>query len=185
MEILNSGSFIPLDNREKIEQLIFTARTLASEVSRSEGFQSSGQSNQEIGLELWKGAEYMTRAHEEVTIRNLFLSKFLETLREIERETPQRASAPAKQLVEDDRGPDSAMSSATQTKIETESTVKARDEFLGVVDSDELVEERPSYANECIPECEDEMVSMLNSSRTSTVIDASREQCPESSNANP
>ena len=85
MEILNSGSFIPLDNREKIEQLIFTARTLANEVSQNEGFQRSGQTNQQIGLELWKGAEYMTRSHEEVTIRNIFLSKFLERLREIER----------------------------------------------------------------------------------------------------
>lgn len=180
MEILNSGSFIPLDNREKIEQLIFTAQTLALEVSRSEGFQSSGQSNQQIGLELWKGAEYMTRSHEEVTIRNLFLSKFLERLREIERETPQRPSSPiasVKPLVEDARALDSVMSSATQTKIETESRVEARDEFLGVVDSEEPVEERLSYANECIPECEDEIVSMLNSS-------ASGEKCPESSNAN-
>lgn len=187
MEILNSGSFIPLDNREKIEQLIFTAQTLASEVSRSDGFQSSGQTNQQIGLELWKGAEYMTRSHEEVTIRNLFLSKFLERLREIERETPQETSspiAPAKPSVEDDRALDSVTSSATPTKIETESTVEARDEFLGVVDSEEPVEERPSYANECIPECEDEIASMLNSSGTGTVIDASGEQFPESSNSN-
>ena len=42
MEILNSGSFIPLDNRERIEQLIFTAQTLASEVGKNSGFQSSG-----------------------------------------------------------------------------------------------------------------------------------------------
>ena len=89
MEILNSGSFIPLDNRERIEQLIFTARTLAEEVSRNDGFQSSGQSNQQIGLELWNGAQYMTRSHEEVTVRNIFLSKFLERLREIERESFQ------------------------------------------------------------------------------------------------
>ena len=186
MEILNSGSFIPLDNREKIEQLIFTAQTLASEVSRSKGFQSTGQSNQQIGLDLWKGAEYMTRAHEEVTIRNIFLSKFLERLREIERETPQETSSsivPAEPSAEDARALDSATSSATPTKIETESTVEARDEFLGVVDSEEPVEERPSYANECIPECEDEIVSMLNSSGTRAVVDASGEQCPESSNA--
>src|SRR5690606_16571469 len=92
MEILNSGSFIPLDNRERIEQLIFTARTLAEEVSRNDGFQSSGQSNQQIGLELWNGAQYMTRSHEEVTVRNIFLSKFLERLREIERECPKLPS---------------------------------------------------------------------------------------------
>ncbi|MFN0140841.1 MAG: hypothetical protein ACKVQW_12245 [Pyrinomonadaceae bacterium] len=173
MEILNSGSFIPLDNREKIEQLIFTAQTLASEVSRSEGFQSSGQTNQQIGLELWKGAGYMTRSHEEVTIRNLFLSKFLERLREIERETPQQPSrtiGPAKPLVEDASALDSAMPPATQTELETESTVEARDEFLGVVDSEEQVEERSSYANECIPECEEEIASMLTASGANPVV---------------
>ena len=85
MDILNSGSFIPLDNREKIEQLIFTATTLATEVSRTEGFQSSGPTNYQLGLEMWKGAEYICRSHEEVTIKNLFLSKFLERLREIEK----------------------------------------------------------------------------------------------------
>ncbi|MBK6588088.1 MAG: hypothetical protein IPG22_07320 [Acidobacteria bacterium] len=168
MEILNSGSFIPLDNREKIEQLIFTARTLATEVSQNAGFQSGGQTNQQIGLELWKGAEYMTRSHEEVTIRNIFLSKFLERLREIERETVQLTSrpipAPIPTATETAVPVNTAISAAPQTHIQTESTVEAKDEFLGIVDSEESVEERQSYANECKPECEEEIVSMLDSS---------------------
>ena len=45
MDILNSGSFVTLDNREKIDQLIYTARELATEVSRAEGFQNGGQTN--------------------------------------------------------------------------------------------------------------------------------------------
>lgn len=167
MEILNSGSFIPLDNREKIEQLIFTARTLANEVSQNEGFQSSGQTNQQIGLELWKGTEYMTRSHEEVTIRNIFLSKFLERLREIERETVQLISRPTPALIptaiETAAPVNTAISVEPTTDIKTES-VQAKDEFLGIVDSEESVEERPSYANECMPECEEEIVSMLDSS---------------------
>lgn len=167
MEILNSGSFIPLDNREKIEQLIFTARTLANEVSQNEGFQSSGQTNQQIGLELWKGAEYMTRSHEDVTIRNIFLSKFLERLREIERETVQLSSSPIPlsipAAVETTVPTNSAIFTEPQTHIQTESTVEAKDEFLGIVDSEESVQERPSYANECKPECEEEIVSMLDS----------------------
>lgn len=167
MEILNSGSFITLDNREKIEQLIFTARTLANEVSQNDGFQSSGQTNQQIGLELWKGAEYMTRSHEEVTIRNIFLSKFLERLREIERETVQLSSrpipAPISAAVETAVPTNSAIFTEPQTHIQTESTVEAKDEFLGIVDSEESVQERPSYANECKPECEEEIVSMLDS----------------------
>jgi len=71
--------------------LIFTAKTLADEVRRTEGFQSSGPTNHQLGLEMWKGAEYMCRAHEEATIRNLFLSKFLETLREVEKQSTGQA----------------------------------------------------------------------------------------------
>jgi len=168
MEILNSGSFIPLDNREKIEQLIFTARTLANEVSQNEGFQSSGQTNQQIGLELWKGAEYMTRSHEEVTIRNIFLSKFLERLREIERETVQQSSspipAPIPAALETAYPANSVIFTEPPTDITTESAIEAKDEYLGIVDSEEPVGERPSYANECKPEYEEEIVSMLDSS---------------------
>ena len=188
MEILNSGSFIPLDNREKIEQLIFTACTLASEVSRSEGFQSNAQSNQQIGLELWKGAEYMTRSHEEVTIRNIFLCKFLEKLREIDREIVQRPSipnVPGKPAIEIAASSNSALSSMPQTGTESESGGEARDEFFGVVDSDESVEDRPSYANECIPEGEDEIASMLTSSGRSTVIDVSGGHALESPDEEP
>lgn len=83
MEILNSGSFVPLDNRDKIEQLKFTAKELASEAGRTEGFQNYGPANQQLALEMWKGAEYMCRAHEENTVRNIFLSSFLERLRDL------------------------------------------------------------------------------------------------------
>ena len=174
MEILNSGSFIPLDNRERIEQLIFTARTLAEEVSRNDGFQSSGQSNQQIGLELWNGALYMTRSHEEVTVRNIFLSKFLETLREIEREAPKFPSftnAPPMPSGEKSRPLDTGVPPATQIDVESSDLHAQRDEFLGVVDSEDQSEERPSYANECIPECEDEIASILSSPGVNNLVD--------------
>lgn len=87
MEILNIGSFVPLDNRERIEQLKFTAQEMASEVANSEGFENAGPTNQQIALEMWKGAEYMCRAHEENTVRNIFLSTFLERLRDLAKET--------------------------------------------------------------------------------------------------
>ncbi|MEQ1765577.1 MAG: hypothetical protein ABL984_20790, partial [Pyrinomonadaceae bacterium] len=174
MEILNSGSFIPLDNREKIEQLIFTARTLAAEVTRNDGFQSSGQSNQQIGLELWKGAEYMTRSHEEVTVRNIFLSKFLERLREIERESAKSLTvspSPAMPSEANATASSATISPVTQIDVESKESFTQQDEFLGVVDSEDSAEERPSYANECIPECEDEIASILSSAGTNSVVD--------------
>lgn len=87
MEILNQGSFVPLDNRERIEQLKFTAREMASEVAKTNGFENNPPRNQQIALEMWKGTEYVCRAHEENTVRNIFLSSFLERLREIAKTT--------------------------------------------------------------------------------------------------
>ncbi len=172
MEILNSGSFVPLDNREKIEQLIFTARTLAAEVGRNEGFQSSGQTNQQIGLELWNGAEYMTRSHEEVTIRNIFLSKFLERLREVEREPaqcPPVAASPAMSSQESNSPCETAINSVTQIEPVSGKPEAPQDEFLGMVDSETSGDERPSYANECIPEFEDEIAGMIADDREADV----------------
>lgn len=168
MEILNSGSFVPLDNREKIDQLIFTARTLATEVSRTEGFQNSGQSNHQLGLEMWKGAEYVCRAQEEANIRNLFLSKFLERLREIAKESvvqtktvsaaapvdtePVRQPAPATVSVQPPQPP------APQPLPEPQPQNAAQDEYLGVISAydkanDQAENQRSSYAEEeCVPE---------------------------------
>ncbi|QYO66833.1 hypothetical protein [Leptolyngbya sp. 7M] len=183
MDILNSGSFVPLDNKERMEQLAFTAKTLAIEVSRAEGFQSSGPTNHQLGLEMWKGAEYVCRAHEEATIRNLFLSKFLETLREIERQNvgqrkpsqtefanvPTVHSAdPVQPQIEEpsitrpDPVPFKAQPSPPP-EIQERQPKEARDEFLGVIPQEDALDtERPSYADECKPECEADIVAMTN-----------------------
>lgn len=167
MEILNSGSFVPLDNRNKIEQLIFTAKTLATEVSRAEGFQSSGSTNHQLGLEMWKGAEYMCRAHEEANIRNLFLSKFLETLREIERQSAGRTRPPQTQIVNPatvcqlDPAHVPVQSPTPQVVPDLRPLGAAEDEYLGIIPKDAGIEtERPSYADECMPEYEAEIAAM-------------------------
>ncbi|MBA2377963.1 MAG: hypothetical protein H0V76_00125 [Blastocatellia bacterium] len=190
MDILNSGSFVPLDNREKIEQLIFTAKTLATEVSRTDGFQSDGSTNHQLGLEMWKGAEYMCRAHEEATIRNLFLSKFLEKLREVERQngvqhrTVQTAvlSAPPAALpepihsqVQTHTNPLSVLVQPPSPEVVTEREPQdGRDEYLGVISEDAVTEiGRPSYAEECVPEGEAEIVAMKHGAATDEFIAAS------------
>lgn len=168
MDILNSGSFVTLDNREKIDQLIYTARELATEVSRAEGFQNGGQTNHQLGLEMWTGAEYMCRTHEEANIRNLFLSKFLERLREIEKErgtktksvvaTPDSSSFVPVSKTE----PVSIQTPAiTQARPEQLPPTEARDEYLGVLSGDNAENKRPSYADECVPECEAEIEAIV------------------------
>lgn len=174
MEILNRGSFVPLDNREKIDQLIYTARELASEVGISDGFRNSSRTNHQLGLEMWKGVEYVCRAHEEANIRNLFLSKFLERLREIEKEmgfqtqtAPTVASSPIVDAPA--RSPDLASvavqshPAAIYTEPESSAQTAAKDEYLGVVSTDDQVEEkRPSYADECVPEYDAEIESLVD-----------------------
>lgn len=176
MDILSSGSFVPLDNKERMEQLAFTAKTLATEVSRAEGFQSSGPSNYQLGLEMWKGAEYVCRAHEEANIKNIFLSKFLETLREIEKQNAVRPRPPEAQVIGSPtiRPPDQVDSRVTETTLLIPSgpvslpepprspdpalqqeKEEPADEYLGVVsDNNEIETKRPSYSDECVPECD-------------------------------
>ena len=121
MQILTSGSFINSDNGEKIEQLIFTAKAIADSAVQTEGFTSSEENNKRLALEIWQGAEYMTREHEEARIQNLFINNFLERLREIAPAPVQTANA----LPED-------FESATAQNSPAESNAP-RDEFLGFV----------------------------------------------------
>jgi hypothetical protein len=184
MDILNSGSFVPLDNKERMEQLAFTAKTLATEVSRAEGFQSSGPSNYKLGLEMWKGAEYVCRAHEEANIKNIFLSKFLETLREIEK---QNAVRPRPSQVQVDNSPtvrrsDPVHPQGTTTTLATPSgpvplsepshspdralqqePEEPADEYLGVVsDHNETETKGRSYSDECVPECDPDIEALVD-----------------------
>lgn len=193
MDILNSGSFVPLDNKERMEQLAFTAKTLAIEVSRAEGFQNSGPSNHQLGLEMWKGAEYVCRAHEEANIKNIFLSKFLETLRGIER---QSAVQPNPVQTQVSNPPTAHPTDPVQTQVVTYPSMlpnpapvpaspplpeiiadlepqQARDEYLGVISpNDQIVTKRQSYADECVPEWEAEIAETNTGSETEQVIPA-------------
>ena len=185
MQILSSGSFINLENREKIEQLIFTARELANAASQAEGFVNAGPSNGRLGVEMWQGAEYMCRDHEEATIKNIFLSNFLERLRDSGRVTIARPPAAEIARTEMASSPpvvshippanipiqNPPMLPAVETIPATETLEKmasipesavATDEYLGIISSqesgDHAVIETRSYADECVPESELEIV---------------------------
>lgn len=160
MQILNRGSFVPLENREKIDQLIYTAREMATEMSRDEGFQNKSQTNHQLGLEVWTGSEYLCRAHEEANIRNLFLSKFLERLREIEKErnihvkTAAYATEPV--VTAPIQRPASVSVSAQppveRTVPEPPPQSTSQDEYLGLLPTSDQPETHiPSFADECTP----------------------------------
>ena len=139
MQILTSGSFINLENQEKIEQLIFTAQAIADSAVETDGFMSSEENNKRLALEIWQGAEYLTREHEKARIQNLFTNNFLERLREI---APAQAANPSPENIES--------SIAETAPVETD---VPRDEFLGFVtataenENQETVEASDDTAN--------------------------------------
>lgn len=131
MQILNSGSFINLDNREKIEQLIFTAKQVAHAALETEGFVNKDENNRQLALEIWQGAEYMCRDHEEANIKNIFVKNFLEQLRELKgaSETPSKLSENVGEKIENNV-PHEDKVDAVPKSVEQP---KQSDEFLGFV----------------------------------------------------
>lgn len=129
MEILSSGSFINLDHKEKIEQLVFTAQEIAETAAKTEGFEASEENNKKLALDIWQGAEYMCREAEEVQIKNIFISNFLERMNEIS-------------------GVSKPIDNSADTTVSKQKTIPANansnDEYLGVVQTDEIQEQGSS-----------------------------------------
>ncbi len=127
MQILSSGSFINTDNQEKIEQLIFTAKEIAETAVKTDGFVNDEENNKRLALDIWQGAEYMCRDVEEAQIKNIFVSNFLERLREIGGTKKQTIDSPQE------------IESAAETELPNKSD-EPKDEFLGLVETDETQE---------------------------------------------
>lgn len=122
MQILSSGSFINLENHEKIEQLVFTAKELAQSAVKTQGFDASEESKRNLAIEIWQGAEYMCRDIEEIQIKNIFISNFLERLEEIKRtSTNPSDSLPKTEITPNDKPPDT----------------DSKDEYLGLISTDQ------------------------------------------------
>jgi hypothetical protein len=120
MQILTSGSFVNLDNQEKIDQLIFTAKAIADSAVQTDGFQSDDENNKRLALEIWQGADYMTREHERARVQNIFVGNFLDRLREI---------APTVMAT-------SESLKIAATEISSAEPDESKDEFLGFVTAD-------------------------------------------------
>lgn len=126
MQVLTSGSFINLDNQEKIEQLIFTAKEIAVAASGADGFNNEEENNRKFADEIWQSAEYMSREHEEARIKTIFINAFLERLREL-----RSSAGTTKSSVE-------ISENFSQEIVEENVAVSEspKDEFLGIVSTD-------------------------------------------------
>ena len=129
MQILNGGSFVGLDSAEKIEQLVFTAKQIAQTAIETEGFVNIEANNRQIALDIWQGAEYMTREHEEAQIKNIFVKNFLEELREL-----RNAEQMSGEVVSNNAAEIETDQSGEKIKApDANSAADERDEFLGFV----------------------------------------------------
>lgn len=128
MEILSSGSFVNLENQGKIEQLIYTAREIAAAAVGTDGFANEEENNKRLALEIWQGAEYMTRDHEEAQVKNIFINNFLDRLREL-------GGAPETAIIEPEN------SAGTVEENSLDENAAPRDEFLGFVGTAEVSEQ--------------------------------------------
>jgi hypothetical protein len=126
MEILSSGSFINLENQEKIEQLKHTARELANAAIGTEGFVNEEEPARKLALEFWQGLEYMCRENEQATIQNVFTGHFLERLHELR---PVKSETNVAVIAE----------APTIISEPPQNVTNSEDEFLGVV-SEPVVE---------------------------------------------
>lgn len=142
MEILSAGTFINLENQEKIEQLKFTAAELAKAAMETTGFVNTEESGKSLALEFWQGLEYMSRESEEATIKNIFTGHFLDRLRSARPiQTTTVVNLPQE---------------STQAVLETTaSESKSEDEFLGVIET--TADEEDSIA-EIVDEVEETLM---------------------------
>lgn len=153
MEILSAGSFINLENQEKIEQLKFTAVELADAAMETTGFDNSEDSGKNLALEFWQGLEYMCRETEEATIKNIFLNHFLERLREFRPIQSAGIDSPPK----------------TQKIVSEQINHEENpvDEFLGVIelagDEENPLEENQSMPTENVTQVEEILTSEKSS----------------------
>ena len=172
MQILSSGSFINLENQEKIEQLIFTAREIAQAAVETDGFVNQEENNRRLALEIWQGAEYMCRDHEEANVKNIFINNFLERLREL-----GAASKMPDVLPENSAGESSSKP--------TDETTATRDEFLGFVGATEFSEQgsvgRASLAQEnSLEAAQIDVIAPINN-RVSDIQDEKTDEAPAES----
>ncbi len=83
MQTLTAGSFLNLENAENVEALKHTARRLAGHTATvvRENLQPGALEN--LALNLWEKAEYVTRETERQRLRQIFVENFGEQFREL------------------------------------------------------------------------------------------------------
>lgn len=151
MQTLQTGSFLRLENDSAVESLKFTARLLAEHTEKVVKENLNAGSLENLANNLWQKAEYVTLEVERRRLREIFVKNFTERFRELKPDfddltnqiadllnqsaTPEKVEGKSDQVVTQPN------TSPIQPTPEVEAT---KDEFLGLVKSDELLNETAS-----------------------------------------
>ena len=151
MQVLTSGSFINLDNQEKVEQLIFTAKEIAVAAAGADGFNNEEESNRNFADEIWQSAEYMCREHEAARVKAIFTNAFLERLRELRGGSATEARVEVAEVVSQDNMPELP-----------EDTETPKDEFLGIVSEEASGENNNVQGQNSVVESTNQIAAVEN-----------------------
>lgn len=148
MQTLQKGSFLRLENDGAVESLKFTARLLAEHTEKVVKENLNAASLENLANNLWQKAEYVTLEAERRRLREIFVENFTERFRELKPDfdalTNQiadllnQSAAPEKIEVKSAQVVTQPNTSPMQQPSEVEAT---KDEFLGLVKSNELLNE--------------------------------------------
>lgn len=148
MQTLQTGSFLTLEKTAAVEALKFTARLLAEHTEKVVKENLNAQQLENLANNLWQKAEYVTRETERHRLQQIFVENFTEAFRELKpdfdtltqavADSFNRELAPEK--IEEKR--EQIIIQETTSPTEQTSQIHAqKDEFLGLVKTDQILSE--------------------------------------------
>lgn len=155
MQTLQAGSFLTLENDERVEALKFTARLLAEHTEKVVKENLNAQQLENLANNLWQKAEYVTREMERRRLQEIFVENFTERFRELKPDFDALTAVIADSFngehtpekVEEKREQIAALENTSPTEQISDAHAQ-KDEFLGLVKTDEILSESTAERRE-------------------------------------
>ena len=148
MQTLQAGSFLTLENDTNLEALKFTARLLAEHSGKVVKENLNAQQLENLANNLWQKAEYVTREIQRSRLQQIFVENFTERFRELKPDFDTLTLAIANSFnlentpeKVEEKGEQIAIRESTPPTEQTLEAHAQKDEFLGLVKTDEILRE--------------------------------------------
>src|SRR5215203_709242 len=183
MQTLQTGSFLTLEKTAAVEALKFTARLLAEHTEKVVKENLNAPQLGNLANNLWQKAEYVTRETERRKLQQIFVENFTERFRELKpdfdtlilaiADSFNRENTPEK--IEEKR--EQIVIQETTSPIEQTSQIHAqKDEFLGLVKTDEILSEPATEERETEGAAPEEIRQIVADSEAETKTEGVKTQ---------